>query len=82
MCTNCVQIKIVSKIKETANRLQMPIYSCFLLVEGDGFEPSKSIDNRFTVCPLWPLGNPSVLTIYGDLEGFRTLDLQRDRLAF
>ena len=53
------------------------------LVEGDGFEPSKSIDNRFTVCPLWPLGNPSAYNIKnGDLEGARTLDLQRDRLAF
>jgi hypothetical protein len=31
------------------------------MVEGDGFEPSKSIDNRFTVCPLWPLGNPSIV---------------------
>ena len=30
------------------------------LVEGEGFEPSKSSDGRFTVCSLWPLGNPSV----------------------
>src|SRR5687767_14397493 len=22
----------------------------------EGFEPPKSEDNRFTVCPLWPLG--------------------------
>ena len=28
----------------------------------EGFEPSKSSDNRFTVCPLWPLGNS---TTYG-----------------
>jgi hypothetical protein len=33
---------------------------CFELVEGEGFEPSKRSRNRFTVCPLWPLGNPSV----------------------
>ncbi len=67
-------------------------------------------DNRFTVCPLWPLGKSSVLIYmelvigiepttcwlqvscstvephqhfyFGDLEGARTLDLQRDRLAF
>ena len=32
----------------------------FLMVEGEGFEPSKRSRNRFTVCPLWPLGNPSV----------------------
>jgi hypothetical protein len=29
-------------------------------VEGEGFEPSKSYDGRFTVCSLWPLGNPSL----------------------
>ena len=25
---------------------------------------SEVVDNRFTVCPLWPLGNPSMLTYY------------------
>ena len=31
----------------------------FLLeVGGDGFEPPKSKDNRFTVCPIWPLWKP------------------------
>src|SRR3990172_5977859 len=29
------------------------------LVEGGGFEPPKAIAGRFTVCSLWPLGNPS-----------------------
>lgn len=29
------------------------------MVEGGGFEPPKSFDDRFTVCSLWPLGNPS-----------------------
>ncbi len=28
-----------------------------ILVGEDGFEPSKLKSNRFTVCPLWPLGN-------------------------
>ena len=32
------------------------------MVVEEGFEPSKSSDNRFTVCPLWPLGNS---TTYG-----------------
>ena len=27
-------------------------------VGGDGFEPPKSKDNRFTVCPIWPLWKP------------------------
>ena len=30
-----------------------------ILVDGEGFEPSKTIVNRFTACPLWPLGYPS-----------------------
>ena len=29
------------------------------LVERGGFEPPKDFANRFTVCPLWPLGNLS-----------------------
>ncbi len=32
----------------------------FKMVEGEGFEPSKADANRFTACPLWPLGYPSV----------------------
>ena len=30
------------------------------LVGGDGFEPPKSKDNRFTVCPIWPLWKPPI----------------------
>ena len=26
-------------------------------VGADGFEPPKSKDSRFTVCPIWPLWN-------------------------
>ena len=29
--------------------------SCTLSVGADGFEPPKSKDSRFTVCPIWPL---------------------------
>ena len=29
-------------------------------MEKDGFGPSKLKSNRFTVCPLWPLGNFSL----------------------
>jgi hypothetical protein len=28
------------------------------IVGGAGFEPAKSYDNRFTVCPSWPLWYP------------------------
>ena len=34
------------------------------MVEGGGFEPPKSYDDRFTVCSLWPLGNPSTMSSY------------------
>ena len=27
------------------------------VVGADGFEPPKSKDSRFTVCPIWPLWN-------------------------
>lgn len=29
----------------------------YQLVGRAGFEPAKSKDNRFTVCPIWPLWN-------------------------
>ena len=32
-----------------------------LEVGGDGFEPPKSKDNRFTVCPIWPLWKPPLM---------------------
>jgi hypothetical protein len=38
---------------------------CFVhvrVVEGEGFEPSKAVAGRFTVCSLWPLGNPSSMS--------------------
>lgn len=35
------------------------------LVVGVGFEPTKSDDDRFTVCSLWPLGNPTTLYPFG-----------------
>ena len=35
-----------------------PHYFLILEVGGDGFEPPKSKDNRFTVCPIWPLWKP------------------------
>lgn len=33
----------------------------FYLVGEDGFEPSKRLRNRFTVCPHWPLGNSPII---------------------
>ena len=32
------------------------------LVGEDGFGPSKLNSNRFTVCPLWPLGNSPIFS--------------------
>lgn len=31
------------------------------MVVGGGFEPPKAYADRFTVCSLWPLGNPTLL---------------------
>ena len=39
-----------------------------MLVEGGGFEPPKAYADRFTVCSLWPLGNPSILELVMGLE--------------
>ena len=41
----------------------------------DGFEPSKLKNNRFTVCPLWPLGNSPILSLNGAGGRTRTPDL-------
>ena len=38
--------------------LNASILTSFPEVGGDGFEPPKSKDNRFTVCPIWPLWKP------------------------
>jgi hypothetical protein len=46
------------------------------MVDREGFEPSKSIDGRFTVCSLWPLGYLSTLvnSMLGAGGGTRTPD--------
>ena len=36
-------------------------------VGGEGFEPSKSSDSRFTVCPSWPLWYPPNRNFNNDL---------------
>ena len=59
----------------------------FREVGGDGFEPPKSKDNRFTVCPIWPLWKPpsmflllisASLTIPSAFFGFRFPSLLSD----
>ena len=37
--------------------------SVWRMVEGEGFEPSNAYAGRFTVCCLWPLGNPSKILL-------------------
>ena len=45
--------------------------TCRFLVGEDGFEPSKRRRNRFTVCPLWPLGNSPIFNYKMELaDGF------------
>ena len=38
-------------------------YAPTYMVEENGFEPLKTYVNRFTVCPLWPLGNSSMFMV-------------------
>ncbi len=45
------------------------------MVGESGFEPSKSIDDRFTVCSLWPLGNSPIFKNFGAGGRTRTPDL-------
>ena len=46
------------------------------LVGEGGFGPPKLKSNRFTVCPLWPLGNSPILNWFGGAGGrTRTPDL-------
>ncbi len=46
------RIGILRRTKATRNNLA-PGGKIF--VGADGFEPPKSKDSRFTVCPIWPL---------------------------
>jgi hypothetical protein len=46
------------QVSWAANEAEPP--GCYRqLVEGVGFEPTKALASRFTVCPRWPLGYPS-----------------------
>ena len=40
---------------ENESRKKTISFSSYLIVGADGFEPPKSKDSRFTVCPIWPL---------------------------
>ena len=47
-----------------ASALSTEIFPHYFLIPevgGDGFEPPKSKDNRFTVCPIWPLWKPPLM---------------------
>ena len=46
-------------------RLPIPPHPRFYFVGGGWWiRTTEIVDNRFTVCPLWPLGKSSVLYIY------------------
>ena len=40
---------------------QMARLDAVKVVVGDGFEPSKALAGRFTVCPRWPLEYPTTV---------------------
>ena len=64
LIANCLTIRILSKSGRRgsnprpsawkANALSTELLPQFF-VGKDGFEPPKSKDSRFTVCPIWPL---------------------------
>ena len=64
LMANCLTIRILSKSGRRgsnprpsawkANALSTELLPQFF-VGKDGFEPPKSKDSRFTVCPIWPL---------------------------
>ena len=43
-----------------------------IFVGEDGFEPPKSRDSRFTVCPIWPLWNSPSLSLIPHLLAGKT----------
>ena len=43
-----------------------------IFVGEDGFEPPKSRDSRFTVCPIWPLWNSPSLSLIPQLLAGKT----------
>ena len=47
----------------------------------DGFEPPKSKDSRFTVCPIWPLWNSPGLKPVRQLLAGKTGDILLDLLT-
>ena len=62
------------KKKESASNLQTPthlIHLSNLHYESGGrwIRTTESIASRFTVCPLWPLGNSPIRKIY-EIENF------------
>ena len=53
--------------------MQVKTLAC-LFVGADGFEPPKSKDSRFTVCPIWPLWKTPVSVYLSGRLGIRTPD--------
>jgi hypothetical protein len=45
--------------------LDMNIPEYTRMVVGEGFEPSKALASRFTVCPRWPLEYPTMEKVCG-----------------
>ena len=49
-------------------------------MEEDGFEPSKLKSNRFTVCPLWPLGNSSLKSLPNTTGDIKTAFIEKPKM--
>ena len=62
-CAKMVRLSTRPKQKQTIKKMV-----CFCLVGEGGFGPPKLKSNRFTVCPLWPLGNSPIMELVMGLE--------------
>ena len=65
-CFCCAKMVRLSDSSQTKTDHRMMV--CFCLVGEGGFGPPKLKSNRFTVCPLWPLGNSPIMELVMGLE--------------
>ena len=61
-------------------KMKAPVRTPWFVGE-DGFEPPKSKDSRFTVCPIWPLWNSPGLKPVRQLLAGKTGDILLDLLT-
>ena len=70
-CAFCIRWSLTSFLHQSKRAL---LSKCSLLGGGRWIRTTEGIASRFTVCPLWPLGNSSIFTFAVDwvelVDGF------------